>query len=133
MTSKTFVLSVVLTTALCFVAGCTDRMPFNFNGKVSRYPHSKIVNIMKLKGGCYAQLETGDPGIRVLEYYKNYMTNSGWSARIERGSEPSNVDAPKDAAFLALFKGKEGLMIDATTPIDGGKTQITLYLGDTNE
>lgn len=133
MTSKTFVLAVLLTMLLCIMPGCTDRMPFNFNGEVSRYPDSKIVNIMKLKGGSYAQLETGDSGVKVLEYYKNYMTHRGWAVRIERTSEPYHMDDLKDAAFLALFKGNEGLMIDAVTPIDGGKTQIALFLGDTNE
>lgn len=133
MTFKTFALSVVLMMALGFISGCTDRMPYNFNGKVSRYPHSKIVNIMRLKGGCYAQLETSDSGKKVLEYYRDDMTNRGWSVRIERGSEPSRIDDPKDAAFLTLFKGNEGLMIDTYTPVDGEKTQIALFLGDTNE
>jgi len=133
MTFKTFALSVVLTVALCFVSGCTDRMPFNFNGKVSRYPHAKIVNIMRLKSGCFAQLETSDSGKQVLEYYRDYMTHRGWSIRIERGSEPSHMDAPKDAAFLALFRENEGLMIDTYTPVNGGKTQIALFLGDTDE
>lgn len=108
-------------------------MPYNFNGKVSRYPHSKIVNIMRLKGGCYAQLETRDSGKKVLEYYRDDMTHKGWSIRLERGSEPSYRDAPHGAAFLALFKGNEGLMIDTYTAVAGGKTQIALFLGDTDE
>jgi hypothetical protein len=108
-------------------------MPYNFNGKVSRYPHSKIVNVMQLRGGCYAQLETRDSGIKVLEYYKDYMTRTGWSVRVERGPEPSQINDPEAAAFLALFKGNEGLMVDTYTPVDGGKTQIALFLGDTDE
>jgi hypothetical protein len=34
--------------------------------------------------------------------------------------------------FLALIKGNEGLMIDTYTPVNGGKTQIALFLGETD-
>jgi len=107
-------------------------MPYNFNGKVSRYPNSKIVNIMRLNGGCYAELETIDSGKKVLEYYKNHMARTGWYIRIERGFEPWRMNDPEATAFLALFKGSEGLMIDTYTPVNGGKTQIALFLGDTH-
>ncbi|MGB2690579.1 MAG: hypothetical protein WBC36_16490 [Desulfobacterales bacterium] len=131
MKSKTFVLSPLLMALVFIISGCMDKMPYNFNGKVSRYPNSKIVNIMRLNGGCYAELETIDSGEKVLEYYKNHMIRTGWSIRVERGFEPSRMIAPEATAFLTLFKGSEGLMIDAYTPVNGGKTQISLFLGDT--
>jgi len=130
MKSKTFVLSLLLMAFACIISGCMDRMPYNFNGKVSRYPNSKIVNIMRLNGGCYAELETIDSGEKVLEYYKNHMARTGWYIRIERGFEPSHINDPEGTAFLALFKGSEGLMIDLYTPTNGGKTKIALFLGD---
>lgn len=87
---------------------------------------------MRLKDGCYAELETNDPGKKVLRYYKDHMSNIGWSIRVERESAPSNNDL-KSVAFLALFEGKTGLMIDIYTPTDGGKTPIALFMGDTDE
>ena len=132
MKSKTFVLSLLLMASVCIISGCMDKMPYNFNGKVSRYPNSKIVNIMRLNGGCYAELETIDSGKKVLEYYKNHMARTGWYIRIERGFEPWRMNDPEATAFLALFKGSEGLMIDTYTPVNGGKTQIALFLGDTH-
>lgn len=132
MKSKTLVLSLMLMVLVCIISGCTDRMPYNFNGKVSRYPNAKIVNIMRLNGGCFAELETIDSAEKVLEYYKNHMARAGWYIRIERGFEPSHVNDPEGTAFLALFKGSEGLMIDTYTPVKGGKTQIALFLGDTD-
>jgi hypothetical protein len=130
MKSKTFVLSLLLMAFACIISGCMDRMPYNFNGKVSRYPNAKIVNIMRLNGGCYAELETIDSGEKVLEYYKNHMARTGWYIRIERGFEPSHINDPEGTGFLALFKGSEGLMIDLYTPTNGGKTKIALFLGD---
>jgi hypothetical protein len=132
MKSKAFVLSLLLMAFACVISGCMDRMPYNFNGKVSRYPNSKIVNIMRLNGGCYAELETIDSGEKVLEYYKNYMSRTGWYIRIERKFEPSYINNPENTAFLALFKGSEGLMIETCTPTNGGKTKIALFLGETN-
>ena len=132
MKSKTFVLSLLLMAFVCIVSGCMDKMPYNFNGKISRYPNSKIVNIMRLNGGCYAELETIDSAKKVLEYYKNHMVRTGWSIRVERGFEPLRMNDLEAAAFLALFKGSEGLMIDTYTPVNGGKTQIALFLGNTD-
>ena len=132
MKSKTFVLSLLLMTFVCIISGCMDRMPYNFNGKVSRYPNSKIVNIMRLNGGCYAELETIDSGEKVLEYYKNHMARTGWYIRIERKFKPFFINDPENTAFLALFKGSEGLMIDTYTPVTGGKTKIALFLGETD-
>jgi hypothetical protein len=132
MKSKTFVLSLLLMASVYIISGCMDRMPYNFNGKVSRYPNSKIVNIMRLNGGCYAELETVDSGEKVLEYYKNHMARTGWYIRIERGFESSYINDPEGTAFLALFKGSEGLMIDTYTPASGGKTKIALFLGETD-
>jgi hypothetical protein len=132
MKSKTFWLSLVLTTLVFVISGCMDRMPFGFNGKVSRYPNSKIVNIMKLNGGCYAELETTDSGKKVLDYYKNHMARTGWYIRIVRGFEPWRINGPETNAFLALFKGSEGLLIDTYTPVKGGKTKIALFLGETD-
>lgn len=130
MKSKTFVLSLLLMALVYIISGCMDRMPYNFNGKVSRYPNSKIMNIMRLNGGCYAELETADSGKKVLEYYKDHLGRTGWSIRVERGFEPSRMNDPEATEFLALFKGSKGLMIDTYTPINGGKTQIALFLGD---
>jgi hypothetical protein len=132
MKSKTFVLPLLLMALACIISGCMDKMPYNFNGKVSRYPNSKIVNIMRLNGGCYAELETVDSGEKVLEYYKNHMARTGWYIRIERGFESSYINDPEGTAFLALFKGSEGLMIDTYTPASGGKTKIALFLGETD-
>lgn len=132
MKSKTFVLSLLLMTFVCIISGCMDRMPYNFNGKVSRYPNAKIVNIMRLNGGCYAELETIDSGEKVLEYYKNHMARTGWYIRIERKFKPFYINDPENTAFLALFKGSEGLMIDTYTPVTGGKTKIALFLGETD-
>jgi hypothetical protein len=132
MKSKTFVLSSLLTAFVCMTSGCMDRMPYNFNGKVSRYPNAKIVNIMRLNGGCYAELETIDSGKEVLEYYKNHMARTGWYIRIERGFEPWRMNEPETTAFLALFKGSEGLLIDTYTPVNGGKTKIALFLGESD-
>ena len=130
MKSKTFVFSLLLMTFVCIISGCMDRMPYNFNGKVSRYPNAKIVNIMRLNGGCYAELETIDSGEKVLEYYKNHMARTGWYIRIERRFKPFYINDPENTAFLALFKGSEGLMIDTYTPVAGGKTKIALFLGE---
>ena len=132
MKSKTFVLSMLLMALVFIISGCMEKMPYNFNGKVSRYPNAKIVNIMRLNGGCYAELETIDSGKKVLEYYKNHMARTGWYIRIERGFEPWRMNDTETTAFLALFKGSEGLMIDTYTPVNGGKTQIALFLGDTD-
>ena len=130
MKSKAFVLPLLLTALVFVISGCMERMPYNFNGKVSRYPNSKIVNIMRLNGGCYAELETIDSGKKVLEYYKNHMSRTGWYIRIERRFEPFYVNNPEDTEFLALFKGREGLMIETCTPTNGGKTKIALFLGE---
>lgn len=84
---------------------------------------------MKLNGGCYAELETSDPWEKVLEFYKDHMGRSGWTIRVERQLEPWRMKDPEATAFLALFKGHEGLMIDAHTPNHSHKTQIALFLG----
>lgn len=125
MKLRHFVLSIIILILICFISGCADRMPYYFNGKISRYPHSKLVNSMRLKSGCYAELETNDSGKNVLEYYKDHMRKTGWSIRVERESE--------SPTFLALFKDNTGLMIDTFTPIVGGKTRIALFMGDTDE
>jgi len=91
------------------------------------------VNSMRLNGGCYAELETDDSGKKVLEYYKDHMSSTGWSIQVEREYESANIDDSKSVIFLALFKDDTGLMIDTYTPVDGGKTQIALFMGDTDE
>ena len=108
-------------------------MPFFFNGKVFRYPDSKIVNQMRLKDGCYAELETNDSWKNVLEYYKCHMSKTGWSIRVEREFASPDSDDPKSAAFLVFFKDKEGVMIDTYPSVSGDKTQIALFMGDTDE
>ena len=35
--------------------------------------------------------------------------------------------------FWLFFKDNEGVMIDTYTPVNGGKTQIALFMGDTDE
>jgi hypothetical protein len=133
MAPRTFWSSIILAALMCITTGCIDRMPYNFNGKVTRYPNSKIVNIMKLKGGCYAELETNDSWEKVLEFYKDHMGRSGWTIRVERNLGPWCIKDPEATAFLALFKGSEGLMIDAHTPVHSHKTQIALFLGGIDE
>ena len=110
-------------------------MVFFFNGNLPRYPNSEIVNSIRLKNGCYAELETNDSGKRVFKYYKDHLTNLGWSIQVERKPvlfKLSNINDSKSATFLALFKDNTGLMIDAITPTNGGKTQIALFIGDTD-
>ena len=133
MAPRTFWLSVMLTLLIGIATGCMDRLPYDFNGKVTRYPNSKIVNLMKLQGGCYAELETNDPWEKVLEYYKDQMGRSGWTIRVERQLEPWRMKNPDATAFLALFKGSEGLMIDARTPPHSRKTKVALFLGGMDE
>jgi hypothetical protein len=108
-------------------------MPFFLNGKVSRYPDSKIVNQMRLKDGCYAELETNDSWKNVLEYYKYHMSKTGWSKRVEREFVSPDSDGPASAAFLVFFKNNEGVMIDAYPSVSGDKTQIALFMGDIDE
>lgn len=108
-------------------------MPYAFNGTVSRYPNSKIVNLMHLKGGCYAELETNDSWEKILEYYKYHLSKKGWLIRVERESASPHSDDSEPAAFLAFFKDNTGLMIDTYTPVNGGKTKIALFMGDTDE
>lgn len=133
MKFKVFGPSIIFLIILFFITGCTDRMPYDFNGKALRYPHSKIVNSMHLKSGCYAELETMDSEKKVSEYYKDRMDKAGWSIKVERKSELSNPTDSKSSTFLAFFKDNTGLMIDTYTPVDGGKTQIALFLGETHE
>ena len=133
MKIKPFIQFGILLILLYFIRGCTDRLPYDFNGTVSRYPDSKIVNLIHLKGGCYAELETNDSWKKVLEYYKYDMSKKGWSVRVERETASSDGDNSESAAFLAFFKDNEGVMIDTCTPVNGGKTQIALFMGDTDE
>ena len=133
MKIKPFIQFGIYWALLCVVGGCADRMPYAFNGKVSRYPDAKIVNLMNLKGGCYAQLETNDSWKNVLNYYKSHMSKKGGSVRVERESASNPKDDSESSAFLALFKDNTGLMIDTYTPNNGGKTQIALFMGDTDE
>jgi hypothetical protein len=129
MAPRTFWPSVILTAFIGIATGCMDRLPYDFNGKVTRYPNSKIVHIMKLRGGCYAELETSDSWEKVLDYYKDRLGRSGWAIRVERQLEPRRTKDPDATAFLALFKGREGLMIDAHRPNHRHKTQVALFLG----
>ena len=133
MKFKHLIQFVLLLILLCLIAGCGDKMPYYFHGKVLHYPDSVIVNSMRLNGGCYAELVTDDSGKKVLEYYRDHMSNTGWSIQVERESESPNIDDSKSVIFLALFKDNTDLMIDTYTLIDGGKTQIALFMGDTDE
>lgn len=132
MKSKSFILIFFVLILSCFISACGNSVSQNFNGEVSCYPHSNIVNAMNLKGGWYAELETVDSWEKVLEYYKDQMTRSGWSIRVERKLDPSITEKTKTDAFLALFKGDSGLMINAYAPEDGDKTQIALFMGHTD-
>jgi hypothetical protein len=133
MKSEHFIQFVILLILLFLIVGCGDKMPYYFHGKVLRYPDSMIVNSMRLNGGGYAELETDDSREKVLEYYRDHMSNTGWSIQVERESESPNIDDSNSVIFLALFKDSTGLMIDTYTPVDGGKTQIALFMGDTDE
>jgi hypothetical protein len=133
MKLNSFIQFIIMLTLLYLLGGCADRMPFFFNGKVSRYPDSKIVNQMRLKDGCYAELETKDSWKNVLEYYKYHMNKTGWSIRVEREFAAPDSDNPKSAAFLVFFKDNEGVMIDTYPSVGGDKTQIALFMGDINE
>ena len=132
MTIKPFIQFGIFWLLLCVVGGCADRMPYGFNGTVSRYPDSRIVNSMHLEGGCYAELETNDSCKKVLDYYKYHLSKKGWSVKVERKASFHRDDS-ESVAFLALFKDNTGLMIDTHTPVTGGKTQIALFMGDTDE
>lgn len=133
MKLKSFVQFVIMLILLYYIGGCADRMPFFLNGKVSRYPDSKIVSQMRLKDGCYAELETNDSWKNVLEYYKYHMCKTGWSKRVEREFASPDSDGSASAAFLVFFKDNEGVMIDAYPSVSGDKTQIALFLGDIDE
>jgi hypothetical protein len=133
MKLNSFIQFIIMLALLYLLGGCADRMPFFFNGKVSRYPDSKIVNQMRLKDGCYAELETNDSWKNVLEYYKYHMNKTGWSIRVEREFAAPDSDNPKSAAFLVFFKDNEGVMIDTYPSVGGDKTQIALFMGDINE
>jgi len=132
MTSKSFILIFFVLILSCFISACGNSVSQNFNGDVSRYPHSNIVNVMNLKGGWYAELETVDSGEKVLEYYKDQMTRSGWSIRVERKFDPLITEKTKTDTFFFFFKGDSGLMINAYSPEEGGKTQIALFIGHTD-
>ena len=133
MNLKFFIQFIIVLVILYLIGGCADRMPFFFNGKVSRYPDSKIVNQMRLKDGCYAELETNDSWKNVLEYYKYHMNKTGWSTRVEREFESPDSDDPKSSAFLVFFKDNKGVMIDTYSSISGDKTQIALFMGGIDE
>jgi hypothetical protein len=132
MKSKSFIQIFFVLILSCFISSCGNSVSQYFSGDVSPYPHSNVVNTMNLKGGWYAELETVDSGEKVLEYYKDQMTRSGWSIRVERKFDPSMTEKTKIDAFLAFFKGDSGLMINAYAPENGGKTQIALFMGNTN-
>jgi hypothetical protein len=133
MKVSSFIQFIIMLTLLYLLGGCADRMPFSFNGKISRYPDSKIVNQMRLKDGCYAELETNDSWKNVLEYYKYHMSKTGWSIRVEREFATPDSDNPKSAALLVFFKENEGVMIDTYPSVSGDKTQIALFMGDIDE
>ena len=133
MKLKSFIQFVIVLIIIYLIGGCADRMPFFFNGKVFRYPDSKIVNQMRLKDGCYAELETNDSWKNVLEYYKYHMSKTGWSIRVEREFASPDSHDPKSAAFLVFFKDNEGVMIDTYPSVSGDKTQIALFMGDIDE
>ena len=133
MKLNSFIQFIIMLTLLYLIGGCADRMPFSFNGKVFRYPDSKIVNQMRLKDGCYAELETNDSWKNVLEYYKYHMSKTGWSIRVEREFASPDSHDPKSAAFLVFFKDNEGVMIDTYPSVSGDKTQIALFMGDIDE
>jgi hypothetical protein len=133
MKLNSFIQFIIMLTLLYLIGGCADRMPFFSNDKVLRYPDSKIVNQMRLKDGCYAELETNDSWKNVLEYYKYHMSKTGWSIRVEREFASPDSDDPKSAAFLVFFKDNEGVMIDTYPSVSGDKTQIALFMGDIDE
>ena len=133
MKLKSFIQFIIVLIIIYLIGGCADRMPFFLNGKVFRYPDSKIVNQMRLKDGCYAELETNDSWKNVLEYYKYHMSKTGWSIRVEREFASPDSDDPKSAAFLVFFKDNEGVMIDTYPSVSGDKTQIALFMGDIDE
>ena len=128
-----FIQFIIILTLLYLIGGCADRMPFFFNGKVFRYPDSKIVNQMRLKDGCYAELQTKDSWKNVLKFYKYHMNKTGWSMRVEREVASTDSDDPNSSAFLVFFKDNEGVMIDTYPSVSGDKTQIALFMGDIDE
>lgn len=133
MKLNSFIQFIIMLILLYFIGGCADRMPFFFDGKVCRYPDSEIVNQMRLKDGCYAELETNDSWKNVLKFYKYHMSKAGWSIRVERKFAAPDSDNPKSAAFLVFFKDNEGVMIDTYSSVSGDKTQIALFMGDIDE
>jgi hypothetical protein len=129
MKLNSFIQFVIILIILYLIGGCADRTLFFLNGEVSRYPESRIVNQMRLKDGCYAELETNDSWKNVLEYYKYHMSKTGWSIRVEREVASADTDDPESAAFLVFFKDNEGVMIDTYSSVSGDKTQIALFYG----
>ncbi len=133
MRSKISSSFIILLLLFCLFTGCSDRILYFLKGDVPRYPHAEIVELMHLRDGFYAELLTKDPGKKVLAYYKDHMTRLGWGIRVERNPESPFYSHSKSGAFLAFFKDSTGLMIDTSTPTDGGKTQIAMFIGDTHE
>ncbi|MGD9082840.1 MAG: hypothetical protein PVH55_01985 [Desulfobacterales bacterium] len=133
MKLNSFIQFIIILILLYLIGGCADGVPCFFNGKVFRYPDSKIVNLMRLKDGCYAELETNDSWKNVLEYYKNHMSKTGWSIRVEREFSAPDSDGPTAATFLVFLKDDDGLMIDTYPSVSGDKTQIALFMGDISE
>jgi hypothetical protein len=133
MKLNSFFQFVIILIILYLIGGCADRTAFFFNGEVCRYPDSRIVNQMRLKDGCYAELETNDSWKNVLEYYKYHMNKTGWSIRVEREFASADTDDPESAAFLVFFKDNEGVMIDTYPSVSGDKTQIAVFMGDIDE
>jgi len=133
LSKKAEIKFVIMLLLLCFIGGCADKISNLFNGKVSRYPHSKIVKSMRLKGGCYAEIETNDSWKKVLKYYKYHMSKAGWTIRVERKPTSFATEGSESTAFLALFKNNTGLMIDVYPSLNGDKTLVALFMENTDE
>lgn len=115
------------------LAGCGDKIRYYLVTDAPHYPDSKILNLMALKNGFSAELETGDSGKKVLAFYKDLMIQSGWTIGIERGPLSSPAGDNKSDAFLACYKNNASLMVDIYKQAKGGKTQVAMYIGETHE
>jgi hypothetical protein len=59
------------------------------------------------------------------------MEKTGWSMKVERELDASPINDTASTAFLAFFKDRQGVMVNAYPSDFNNKTQIVLFVGDT--
>ena len=133
MASKITTSIFILLLLLCILASCTDRFFYYVRGDILHYPDAEIVDLMRLKDGFHVKLATRDSGKKILSYYKDHLNKLGYGMRLERVSVSPLHNDTKTGSFLAFFKGSEGIMIDTSPLHKAEKTEISMFMGDTDE